>query len=304
MTALRTLTRTIGEAEAGRTVESVLTNELALSKSLIRRLKRRETGILLNGARAYTTARVRPGDVLAAEIGDDAPRALRPVPLPLVIVYEDEDLLVLDKPAGLAVHPTQDPEETTLEHALTAYLKPGEAPHPVSRLDRGTTGLMAVAKNGYMHELLRRRLHTDAFSREYRGICIGVPSPPAGRIALPIGLADGSRYRRATVPGGAPSCTDYETLVSWDAPEGRLSLLRLLPQTGRTHQLRVHLAAIGHPLLGDWLYGNEAPERIARPALHSAALRLVHPLTGAVLTLRAPLPADMAALLPPGADVS
>ena len=297
---MRTLTRTISEAEAGRTVESVLTTELALSKSLIRRLKRRETGILLNGARAYTTARVRAGDVLSAEIGDAAASAVRPIGMPLAIVYEDEDLLVIDKPAGLAVHPTRDPDEATLEHALAAYLRLGETSHPVSRLDRGTTGLMAVAKNGYMHELLRRRLHTDAYFREYRGICVGELSPPAGRIDLPIGFAEGSRYRRAVAPDGAPSSTGCETLAAWPAPEGTLSLLRLLPHTGRTHQLRVHLSATGHPLLGDWLYGTEAPERIARPALHSAVLRFVHPLTGAVIDLSSPLPPDMAALLPAG----
>lgn len=297
---MRTLTRTISEAEAGRTVESVLTNEFALSKSLIRRLKRRETGILLNGARAYTTARVRAGDVLSAEIGDAAANAVRPINMPLAIVYEDEDLLVIDKPAGLAVHPTQDPDEATLEHALAAYLQPDEGVHPVSRLDRGTTGLMAVAKNGYMHELLRRRLHTDAYFREYRGICVGELVPRAGQIDLPIGFAEGSRYRRAVTPDGAPSSTGYETLAAWPAPEGTLSLLRLLPHTGRTHQLRVHLSATGHPLLGDWLYGTEAPERIARPALHSSVLRFVHPLTGAVIDLSSPLPPDMAALLPAG----
>lgn len=242
---MRTLTRTISEAEAGRTVESVLTNEFALSKSLIRRLKRRETGILLNGARAYTTARVRAGDVLSAEIGDAAANAVRPINMPLAIVYEDEDLLVIDKPAGLAVHPTQDPDEATLEHALAAYLRPGETSHPISRLDRGTTGLMAVAKNGYMHELLRRRLHTDAYFREYRGICVGELVPRAGQIDLPIGFAEGSRYRRAVTPDGAPSSTGYETLAAWPAPEGTLSLLRLLPHTGRTHQLRVHLPPPG-----------------------------------------------------------
>lgn len=220
--------------------------------------------------------------------------------MPLAIIYEDEDLLVIDKPAGLAVHPTQDPDEATLEHALAAYLRPGETSHPISRLDRGTTGLMAVAKNGYMHELLRRRLHTDAYFREYRGVCVGELVPRAGQIDLPIGFAEGSRYRRAVTPDGAPSSTGYETLAAWPAPEGTLSLLRLLPHTGRTHQLRVHLSATGHPLLGDWLYGTEAPERIARPALHSAVLRFVHPLTGAVIDLSSPLPPDMAALLPAG----
>lgn len=298
---MRTLTYAVAPAEEGQTVERVLLDRLSLSKSLIRRLKRRDTGILLNGARAFTTARVRSGDVLAVEIGDAAARAVPPADVPLSIAYEDEDLLVIDKPAGMAVHPTQDPDETTLEHALSAYLKPGESPHPVSRLDRGTSGLMTVAKNGYMHELLRRRLHTEAFYREYRGVSLGVPQPAAGRVALPIGFAPGSRYRRAAAPDGAPSCTGYETLAAWETGGRAFALLRLIPYTGRTHQLRVHMAAIGCPLAGDWLYGTEEPALIGRPALHSALLRLEHPLTGECLSLASSLPPDMAALLPPDA---
>ena len=290
---MRTLTLKIDESLSGQTVHRLLADRLCLSNSLIRRLKLRETGILLNGVRAFTTARVQAGDVLTAEIGDAGETGVRPMAMPLSIVYEDEDLLVIDKPAGIAVHPARDPEEITLENALAAYLRPGEIAHPVSRLDRGTTGLMTVAKNGYMHEALRRLLHTDAFFREYRGICVGAPSPESGTIELPIGFAEGSRYQRAVTPGGAPSKTGYETLARC----GAVSLLRLVPYTGRTHQLRVHLAAIGHPLVGDWLYGSEEPDRIARPALHSYQLSLTHPLTGKRLLLTAPLPPDMEKLL-------
>lgn len=294
---MRTRSLTIDESLSGRTVGSVLSDRLLLSATLIRRLKRRETGILLNGARAFTTARVRAGDVLTAEIGDEAAPTARPMPMPLSVIYEDEDLLVIDKPAGIAVHPGRDPDEVTLENALAAYLGAGETAHPVSRLDRGTTGLMTIAKSGYVHELLRRQLHTDAFRREYCGVCTGRIEPPEGTIALPIGFAEGSHYQRAVTTDGAPSSTGYETLEVLDTPGGQISLLRLLPHTGRTHQLRVHLAAIGHPLVGDWLYGREEPERIARPALHSCALYLTQPLTGERLHLLAPLPADMARLL-------
>lgn len=290
---MRTLTLKIDESLSGQTVQRLLSDRLCLSNSLIRRLKLRETGILLNGVRAFTTARVQPGDVLTAEIGDAGKAGVRPMAMPLSIVYEDEDLLVIDKPAGIAVHPSRDPEEITLENALAAYLKAGEIAHPVSRLDRGTTGLMTIAKNGYMHEALRRLLHTDAFFREYRGICAGAPSPANGTIELPIGFAEGSRYQRAVTSGGAPSKTGYETLERRDG----VSLLRLVPYTGRTHQLRVHLAAIGHPLVGDWLYGVEQPDRIARPALHSFRLSLTHPLTKKRLCLTAPLPPDMQKLL-------
>ncbi len=291
---MRTLTMTIGPSLAGREVKSLLSREFRMSESLIRRVKLRETGILLNGKRAFTTARVQAGDILTAEVGD-APGMPRPRPMqiPLHILWEDEDILILNKAAGIAVHQSsRDPEEPTLENALAAYL-PGDAvPHPVSRLDRGTTGVMTFAKSGYVHELLRRMLHTEDFRREYRGVAVGAVAPERGLLSLPIGPADGSGYQRAVRPDGAPSETLYETL----ARSNGLTLLRLVPRTGRTHQLRVHMAAIGFPLAGDWLYGAR-DARIARPALHSYELWLRHPLTGEGLHLTAPMPEDMAALL-------
>ena len=139
---------------------------------------------------------------------DAAANAVRPIGMPLAIVYEDEDLLVIDKPAGLAVHPTQNPDEMTLEHALAAYLRPGETSHPVSRLDRGTTGLMAVAKNRLYARAAAAPAAHDAYFREYRGICVGELVPRAGQIDLPIGFAEGSRYRprrpRPTARPAAP----------------------------------------------------------------------------------------------------
>ncbi len=291
---MRTLTLVVTDALAGRDIKSLLQRELRISESLTRRLKLRETGIMLNGCRAFTTARVQAGDVLSAEIGDD-PNAPRPKPMEtrLSVLYEDEDILILNKPAGLAVHQsTRDPEELTLENALAAYLPPGDYPHPVSRLDRGTTGVITFAKNGYMHELLRRQLHTEDFYREYRGIACGNVQKDSGSIETPIGLAENSTYKRAARADGAPSLTEYEVL---DRKNG-FTLLRLIPHTGRTHQLRVHMASIGHPLAGDWLYGSRHP-LIGRPALHSHELHLRHPLTGEMLHIAAPLPEDMASLL-------
>ena len=161
----------------------------------------------------------------------------------------------------------------------------------MNRLDRGTTGVMCAAKTGYMHERLRRLLHTPGLRREYLAISVGVPEPASGVIDLPIGRR-GEEKRFCTRPDGAPSLTRYETLAAADG----LALLRLVPETGRTHQIRVHLAAIGCPLLGDRLYGR-ASEELARPALHSAALTLSHPLTGELVSVRAPLPEDMRGVL-------
>ena len=291
---MRTLSLTVTPEQAGRMVQHVLRHDLLLSNALIVRLKRRMTGICVNGKKAFTIYVLRAGDVLTVEIGDPpTARRAQPVAMPLDIAYEDADVLILNKPAGVTVHAdSRRPDEITLDHALSFYLPPDAFPHPVSRLDRGTTGLMTYAKSGYIHDRLRRMLHTPAFYREYRALCTGIPDPPNGTIDLPIGFAEGSTYQRAVTPDGAPSITDYEVLGSG----GGMSLLCLIPRTGRTHQLRVHLAALGHPLVGDWLYGTRDDARIARPALHSSQLTLIHPLTGEQITVRAPLPEDMARL--------
>ena len=289
------MTITVTPQQAGRTVRSLLRYELGMSTALLNHLKRREDGILLNGSPVFTSAVVSAGDRLRVDLRDDAPEVpIQPIPMALDIRYEDEFLLVVNKPAPLAVHASSfSPGEPTLANALAYYLGPSLVFHPVNRMDRGTTGLMVVAKNRFAHNAMRRLLHTDDFSREYRGICIGVPSPAAGVIDLPIGRAEGSPIKRCVRADGAPAVSVYETLET----AGGLTLLRLLPKTGRTHQLRLHMAAIGHPLAGDWLYGTEDRRLIARPALHAWGLTFRHPVTGKLLSFQAELPADLAQLL-------
>lgn len=288
------MTLTITSQQAGRTIRSLLHYELGMSTALLNHLKRREGGILLNGVPAYTNALVAAGDRLTVDLRDDPPKIpISPAPMDLDIRYEDDYLLIVNKPAPLAVHASSfSPGEPTLAGGLAHYLGPGFVFHAVNRLDRGTTGLMAVAKCRFIHNALRQLLHTGDFRREYRGISVGVPVPPSGVVDLPIGRADDSPIKRCIRADGAPAVTAYETLET----AGRLALLRLLPQTGRTHQLRLHLSAIGTPLAGDWLYGTEAPALIARPALHSFGLALRHPVTGELLSFSAELPEDMARL--------
>lgn len=192
------------------------------------------------------------------------------------------------------IHPAALTEETvTVAGAVCHYLGQGSF-HCVNRLDRGTTGVMVVAKTGYVHRLCMEQLHSGDFRRTYLAVCSGVPSPAAGSIDLPIGREPDSLLRRRVDPAGLAAHTDYETL--WQGPDR--ALLRLTPGTGRTHQLRLHLSAIGHPLLGDWLYGTEDRTLIPRPALHSHRLELTHPVTRRRLTVTAPLPEDMVRLLP------
>ena len=279
----------------GRTVRSLLKGELGLSTARIGRLKRTETGLTVNGRRVFTSALVHTGDRLSVDLAAaERPTDVCPAAMELDILWEDEHLLVLNKSAPLAVIPSSlSPGEPTLAEGLAHYLGPGFAFHPVNRLDRGTTGLMAVAKNGWVHDRLRRQLHGGGFRRQYLAVCLGTPCPPEGRVELPIARAPGSAIRRQADPQGRPARTDYRVLET-AVP---FSLVELTPRTGRTHQIRVHMAALGCPLAGDWLYGVEDRGLIARPALHAARLELTHPVTGQALSLAAPLPADMKKLL-------
>lgn len=291
---MRVLTHTVIEAEAGQPVKQLLRDLWGISGSFLSRLKFRQA-ITVDGAPVTVRFVPRPGDVLAADVSDlpgEHPH-IRPVDFPLDILYEDEDLLLINKPAGIAVHPAALTEETATIAGAAAHYLHSESFHAVNRLDRGTTGVMAVAKTGFIHARCMAMLHTDDFRREYRAVCEGIPSPAEGDIDLPIGRAESSLLKRQADPLGQPAHTHYEVLA---ASQGH-ALLRLTPTTGRTHQLRVHMAAIGHPLTGDWLYGTEDRALIARPALHSYHLRMRHPLTGQVINVTAPLPEDIQRLL-------
>lgn len=289
------LTLTVTDRQAGRSVRSLLRGELGLSTGCVNRLKRTETGLTCNGVRVFTNAVVRAGDVLAADLSaGEVPTAVPPVPMALDIAFEDEHLLVVNKSAPLAVIPSSlVPGEPTLAAGLMAYLGPSASLHPVNRLDRGTTGLMVVAKNGYAHDQLCRRLHSGDFFRSYLALCVGAPAPPRGTISLPIGRAPGSAIRRQVAPSGQRARTDYRLL----RVKNGLALVALTPWTGRTHQIRVHMAAVGCPLAGDWLYGIEDRTLIPRPALHAVRLVFTHPVTGERLSFTAPLPGDMKLLL-------
>ena len=293
---MRILTYTVTPEEDGRMVKGILRGSLQLSYTLLKSLKWRENAILLNGQSVHINVIVHTGDTVSVVLSERTPRedlycanAAKPD-----IVYEDDDLLVLNKPAGVAMHPKSgDASAPSLAAMLTNYLGEGSVPHFVSRLDKGTSGLLIAAKSGYVHDRLRRALHSSDLRREYRAVAVGRVEPPYGVIDAPIGRAEGSIIRRCVRADGLPSLTEYETLQV----SGRFTLLRLRPQTGRTHQLRVHMAYLGHPLAGDWLYGTEDKTLIARPALHSYELWFTQPVTGQKLHFTAPIPQDMQRLM-------
>ena len=293
---MRILTHTVLPEEDGRMVKGILRGSLQLSYTLLKSLKWRENAILLNGQSVHVNAIVHAGDVVSVALSERTPREdlyCENTAAPN-IVYEDEDLLVLNKPAGVAMHPkADDAAAPSLAAMLAGYLGEGSVPHFVSRLDKGTSGLLIAAKSGYVHDRLRRALHSSELRREYRAVAVGQVTPPRGVIDAPIGRAEGSIIRRCVREDGLVSRTEYEVLQTTE----RFTLLRLRPETGRTHQLRVHMAYLGHPLAGDWLYGTEDKTLIARPALHSYELWFTQPVTGQELHFTAPIPQDMQRLL-------
>ena len=297
---MRTLSVTVEKASDGKMVKGILRGELQLSYTLMKSLKWRENAILLNGQSVHVNAIVHTGDIVTVTLDERAVTpAVLPCPLPLAIVYEDEDLLVLNKPAGIAMHPkSTDLAVPSMASALVSYLGEGSIAHFVSRLDKGTSGLLIAAKTGYVHDRLRRALHTEDLRREYLAVAVGRVTPESGTIDLPIGRAEGSLVKRCVREDGLPSLTKYRTVATND----RFTLLRLTPYTGRTHQLRVHMAHLGYPLAGDWLYGTEDLSLISRPALHSCELWFTHPITLQPMHFTAPLSADMKMLMKDDGD--
>ena len=293
----RYLNWTVPPELAGIKVDTLLKRHLNLSGTVVRRIKWLEDGILVDGVRVNTRFVPRAGQVLSVRLSDPERRSgIVPAPGPLDLIYEDEDLVVLNKTPGVPVHPGPGHFDDTICNFLLYYYDSvgieADA-HPVHRLDRGTSGLLAVAKHAHAQEVLKNQLHTAAFRREYLAVCRGTPSPAAGVVDAPLGPKPGSLVEQMVRPDGKPARTRYETLAVY----GGRALLRLELDTGRTHQIRVHLAHLGHPLLGDFLYGAEEPDLIPRPALHSWRLALRHPITGKELLFTAPVPADMAGLL-------
>jgi 23S rRNA pseudouridine1911/1915/1917 synthase len=280
----------------GMRVSSVLRYKVGMSGTLLRRMKWVEDGILLDGNRVFANQPVTAGQVMDVRLSDPEEKQEFPAtPGELDIVYEDRDLIVVNKAPGVSVHPGPGHYTDTLGNFLLWHFgQEGEALslHPVHRLDKGTSGLIVTAKHPFAQDQLRLQLHTNRFQRRYLAVCQGKLEPETGTINLPIGRCDDSIVKRQVREDGDRAVTHYETLTT----QGDRSLLRLELETGRTHQIRVHLAHLGHPLVGDFLYGTESAE-ISRPALHSAELALVHPVTGEKLSWTAPLPEDMMALL-------
>lgn len=283
----RTLSYIISHGDAGKTVKQFL-RSCGVTASVLTMLKSGEDGILLNGERVFVTARLSAGDRLTVSMTDEGETA-PPENLDVSILFEDEDLILFDKPAGMAVHPTKKIQSGTLAHAFSHHMaEQGQTGRfrPVYRLDRGTTGLVVVAKNRLACALL-----SGGVDKTYLALCEGT-LPANGTFDGPIGLAEGSALRRCVRPDGQPAVTEFERLAVGDG----WSMARVKLKTGRTHQIRCHFADAGHPLLGDFLYGTETPAW-TRHALHCETVAFRHPVSGESLSFACPLQRDMAEFL-------
>ena len=278
-------TYTVTPEESGKRLREVLRTGMRLSGTAMKSAKWNGE-ILRNGERAFVDVRVEAGDRIEVRLPEDEPVYVpAPYELALRIPWEDECLMVADKPAPLASQSSRNHPGDSLENAVYSYLGCPEnyVYRPVNRLDKGTSGLMVIAKDGHTQDLLQRMLHGSDFRREYLALTEGIPDPREGVLDAPIRKADGATIRREISPDGKPARTLYRVVE--EREDGR-ALVRLRLETGRTHQIRVHLAAAGCPVCGDFLYGTELPDEFpGRFALHSAYLRLRHPLTGEIIEL-------------------
>ena len=285
------LRKTAQEKDAGRKLKYFVRGDLGVSYTQFASLKA-SGGLRVNGERALANRLLCAGDVVEVELLEAASaHAVAPEELPAGVIYECEDFYIVDKPAPLPCQCSQRQERGALENRLAAYFGKGFVFRPLNRLDKGTSGLLCAARHAHACQLLQRQLHTGGFVREYLAVVEGRID---GEIAIsaPIAKVNAASVRREVdFARGKPAVTRGYAV----AHGGGRTLVRLRLETGRTHQIRVHMAHIGHPVAGDFLYGREEAHLPGRFALHSARLSLVW--NGARMTWESPLPAGLAALL-------
>ena len=291
----RDLEYNITSQDNGVTISDYLKKQ-GFSHAVTVQLKKIPESILLNGKWEYMSTRLNGGCLSIHFEETDGSKNIVAADLPLSICYEDEDILVVNKPADMPIHPSMNNYDNTLANAVCHYYQTQGIPYTfrcVNRLDRDTTGLTILAKHLISSAILNSEVSVRGISREYLAIVKGF-TEDEGTVNAPIGRKEGSTIeRQIDVLHGETAITHYKRLAYQDG----LSLISLKLETGRTHQIRVHMKSIGHPLIGDFLY-NPDFTKINRQALHSYRLRFTHPVTKKPLVFTAPLPEDMQALFP------
>lgn len=278
--------------DQGLEVKDIMRNHFDFSARLRNKIKR-EKLVLLNDQQTQGWIVPKEGDVIKIVLPDEKSN-FEPQDIPVYPVFEDDDILIINKQPGLIVHPTKGHPSGTVANALMHYMeKTGQSfkIRFVNRLDMDTSGLLVIAKNAYCQNDYTRQMKENLVEKRYISIVKGIIESDSGVIELPIGRPDPENVRRGVMENGAPSVTHYKVLERF--PKRGYTLVELLLETGRTHQIRVHMSHIGHPVLGDWLYGGDNILLIERQALHAARLTFTHPITKKELQLKAPLPDDM-----------
>jgi 23S rRNA pseudouridine1911/1915/1917 synthase len=292
---------TVTGDDSTKTVKQLLKGKLHLSERLVKKLKM-SGRILLNSVPVHINAKASQGDVLEVLLGSEEQNDdIVPENMDLDIIYEDDWLIAINKPPHMVVHPTFRHFTGTVANGLKHYLLCKGVKtliRPVSRLDKDTSGIIVFALDPFIQHSLIRQMSSNLYTKEYIGIVHGRFTEPCGKIQLPIERVPGSIMLRHTSPGGAPSVTHYEVMEQFDA----YSLLKFRLETGRTHQIRVHCQAVGHPLLGDTLYGlpgfeDTHGDLISRQALHSLRTVFNHPVSGLPVVLESNIPDDISNVL-------
>ena len=292
------LSYTVKEKDRGRDILSILRYEMQISAALVRRLKA-ASAIAASGVPVFTNYIVSPGETVTADINAAEPPCDNiPECGALDILFENEGLLAVNKPSGVIVHPSRARNSRTLSNFAAGYLQQaGVNPscHAVNRLDRDTTGVVVFAKNSHMKARAAAALLDASTVKEYAALVHGI-MPEFGVIDAPIRRAEEGNMLRAVLPSGQRAVTHYETVDTFNVNGVDISLVRLRLETGRTHQIRVHCRHIGHPVLGDRLYGTDSSRKvsdalnISSQALHANRLVFKEPLSGEMLELTAPYP--------------
>ena len=289
------LNYTIKTNESFQNIKELLKVKFQISDRLLLKLKTKNK-IFLNNTPANIKLPVNSGDTIEVILDFEEDNSnIVPTKMNLNIIYEDDFLLVLNKPAGLPVHPSMLHYENSLSNGIKYYfdsINLKKKVRPVNRLDKDTSGIVIFAKNEYIQECLIRQMKTNSFTKEYIAICNGKLENNTGTINKPISRKPGSIIERCINDNGDYAITHYDVICS----NNNLSIVHLILETGRTHQIRVHLSSIGNAIIGDKLYGNSS-NLISRQALHSYKVSFIHPITLTKIKLVAPLYSDMKCII-------
>lgn len=284
----------------GWKLKSVLQKRMLISRSLLSRLKLTDQGIMVNGERKYISVRVCSGDRIEIRMEQESSEDILPQQLPIDVIAEDEHLLIVNKADGMIVHPTHGHYINTLANAVVYYWQQQGLSYrfrPIHRLDRETSGVLAIAKNPYVHHLISEQMQQQLVDKEYIAIVHGLLEDDIGTIDEPIDRNPDSPHERIVMTSGYPAVTHYQVVQRFERAQA--TMVRLKLETGKTHQIRVHMKYLGHPLIGDKMYGlqTDIDRRVSRHALHAVKLGFFHPALQKKVEYEARMPEDMAQLV-------